>query len=290
MPAGAGPRGGGGWSPVDDPARARVWLSGLGVRDPERGYRDLADVARLGLSDATASAFLEQLGRLLPRCPDAGMALTNIERYLAAGEDPDAAARSLLESPRTAEVAVQLFSTSQYFSDLVIQKPWLLGWLRAGGDRPDAGKIIDDLWDELREAGSDDDEARLVIRRCRRRELLRIGYNDIVREMPLEIVTRDLSHLADACVEAAYRLARARADERHGSPSGVGDGQPARFVVLALGKLGGEELNYSSDIDLIFLYDVEGQTSGPRPVSNAEYFARLGGELVRLLSDHTPLG
>ncbi len=197
--------------------------------------------------------------------------------------------RALVESPRTAEVAVQLFSTSQYFSDLVILKPWLLGWLRSGGDRPDAGKIIDDLWAELRETDSDD-EARLVIRRCRRRELLRIGYNDIVREMPLEIVTRDLSHLADACVEAAYRLARAHADEKYGAPSGVTDGQPARFVVLALGKLGGEELNYSSDIDLIFLYEVEGQTNGPRPVSNAEYFARLGGELVRLLSDHTPLG
>ncbi len=288
MAAGAGPRGGG-WSAIDDPGRARVWLSGLGVRDAERGYRDLADVARLGLSDATASAFLGQLGRLLPRCPDAGMALTNLERYLAAGPDADAAARALVESPRTAEVAVQLFSTSQYFSDLVIQKPWLLGWLRAGGERPDAGKIIDDLWDELREAGSDD-EARLVIRRCRRRELLRIGYNDIIREMPLEIVTRDLSHLADACVEAAYRLARGNADERHGQPSGAGDGRPARFVVLALGKLGGEELNYSSDIDLIFLYDVEGETNGPRPVSNAEYFARLGSELVRLLSDHTPLG
>ena len=61
-------------------------------------------------------------------------------------------------------------------------------------------------------------------------------------------------------------------------------------MILALNKLGGDELNYSSDIDLIFLYDVEGQTQGPRVVSNAEYFTRLGGELVRLLSDHTSLG
>ena len=60
--------------------------------------------------------------------------------------------------------------------------------------------------------------------------------------------------------------------------------------MLALGKLGGEELNYSSDIDLIFLYDVEGQTAGPKPVSNAEFFARMGGDVVRLLSDHTALG
>ena len=88
--------------------------------------------------------------------------------------------------------------------------------------------------------------------------------------------------LADACAEAACRLAREKAEARHGVPSGR-DGRPARFVVLALGKLGGEELNYSSDIDLIFLYDVEGQTAGPRAVSNAEFFARMGGEIVRLL-------
>ena len=267
----------------------RVWLSGVGVRDPERGFRDLADMARLGLSGPTVAAVVEALGRLLPRCPDAGMALTNLERYLSAVPDPEAAARSLVDSPRTAEVAVQLFSTSQYFGDLVILDPTLLGWLRSGGERPDFGRVIDGLWADLRASTSDDD-ARLALRRGRRRELLRIGYNDIVRELPLEVVTLDLSHLADACVEAAYRLARAHADERHGPPSGTNEFRPARFVVLALGKLGGEELNYSSDIDLIFLYDVEGQTGGPRPVSNAEYFARLGGELVRLLSDHTTLG
>ena len=65
---------------------------------------------------------------------------------------------------------------------------------------------------------------------------------------------------------------------------------PARFVVLGLGKLGGAELNYSSDIDLIFLYDEDGQTDGPRVVSNAEFFARMGTEIVRLLAEHTALG
>ena len=279
----------GAWAMLDDPQRARVWLSGLGVRDPERGYRDLADLARLGLSEATSAALVEHLTRLLPRSADAGMALTNLERFVSAGPDSEVSARGIAESPRSAEVAVQLFGTSQYFGDLVIRDPALLGWLRSGGERLAAARLIDELLDGLREAAGDE-EARLRIRRGRRRELLRIGTNDILREMPLEIVTRDLSHLADACVEAAFRLARAHATERHGRPSGAVEGESARFVVLALGKLGGEELNYSSDIDLIFLYDVEGETTGPRPITNAEYFARLGGELVRLLSDHTTLG
>ncbi len=119
--------------------------------------------------------------------------------------------------------------------------------------------------------------------------MLRIGYNDIVRGLPLEVITQDLSNLAEACVEAACRLARAKVVARHGEARGA-DGRPLRFVVLALGKLGGAELNYSSDIDLIFLYESEGQTAGPSVVSNAEFFARLGGEIVRLLADHTALG
>jgi glutamate-ammonia-ligase adenylyltransferase len=289
MPTATGPRREGPPEPLGDPVEARRWLATLDVRDVERGYSDLCDVAALGLAPETWRALIGHLGRLLPRCPDAGMALTNLERFLAAGTEPEALARIVVSSPRTAEVAIQLFSTSQYFSELMIRDPDQLGWLRGSTDRLDPDGLVNELWDELKRA-PDDQSARLAIRRYRRRELLRIGYNDIVREMPLEIITRDLSNLADSCVEAAYRLARKHTDERHGPPTGPEDGQPVRFVVLALGKLGGEELNYSSDIDLIFLYDVEGQTRGPRAVSNAEYFARLGGELVRLLSDHTALG
>jgi [glutamine synthetase] adenylyltransferase / [glutamine synthetase]-adenylyl-L-tyrosine phosphorylase len=289
MPPATGPRREAPWDALRDPVQARQWLAQVGVRDEERGYRDLCDLAGLDLKPETSDALLAYLGRFLPRCSDAGMALTNLERFLAAGVEPEALARVVVGSPRTVEVAIQLFSTSQYFSELMIRDPGLLAWLRGGTDRLDPGQLVDELWSELQTA-PDDESARLSIRRYRRRELLRIGYNDIVRAMPLEIVTRDLSHLAEACVEAAYRLARKHADERHGPPAGPDSQTPARFVVLALGKLGGEELNYSSDIDLIFLYDVEGMTRGPRVVSNAEYFARLGGELVRLLADHTSLG
>ena len=78
---------------------------------------------------------------------------------------------------------------------------------------------------------SGDDEARLFLRRCRRRELLRIGYNDIVRGFPLELITQDLSHLADACVEAAARLARSHAEERYGVPM-TPRGLPARAAAI----------------------------------------------------------
>ena len=273
---------------IENPEMARLWLSGLGVRDAERGFRDLRDLAARGLPLRLVALLAGQLDSALPRCPDPGMALTNLERFVAASPTPEATLDALANNPRAAEIAVQLFSTSQFFSELMIRDPSLLDWLRAGADRRDRSTLIDDLWADL-DAALTEEDRRLALRRFRLREILRIGYNDIVRDLPLELITLDLSHLADACVEAAYRLARRHAEDRHGAPAGR-DGSPARFAVLALGKLGGEELNYSSDIDLIFLYDVEGQTDGPKPVSNAEFFARLGGEIVRFLSDHTSLG
>ena len=274
---------------LDNPEAARLWLSGLGLRDPERGLRDLRDIARRVDNMALVADLAGQLNLCLPRSSEPGMALTNLERFLTECPDPSGTVELLRANPRTTEIMIQVFSTSQYFSEMLIRDTSLLTWLRAGTDRLDRDALISDLA-TLLDVESDDEAIRLAIRQYRRRETLRIGYNDIVRGLPLEVTTVDLSHLADACVEAAYRYARRRAELKYGQPTRA-DGQPAQFVVLALGKLGGTELNYSSDIDLIFLYDEDGPTEGgPRPTSNAEFFTRLGGEIVRLLSDHSALG
>ena len=127
------------------------------------------------------------------------------------------------------------------------------------------------------------------LRRFKRRETLRIAYGDIVREQPLQTVTTQISFLADAIVEAALRAAWRKFQSQRGMPLGP-DGRPARFVVLGLGKLGGLELNYSSDIDLIFLCENDGQTDGARRISNIEFFDLVGREIVRLLTEKTDLG
>ena len=273
---------------IDNPEATRLWLSGLGVRDPERGYRDLRDLTGRGVPTKLVALLAARLDLTLPKCPDAGMALTNLERFVAASPNPEATLGELVEHPKAVEIAVQLFSTSQFFSELMIRDPGLLDWLRAGADRRDPSRLIEDLWAEM-QAAPTEETRRLALRQFRLREVLRIGYNDIVRDLPLELITLDLAHLADACVEVAVRSARLSNEAKHGLPRGP-SGQAARFVVLALGKLGGEELNYSSDIDLIFVYDTEGSTSGPKVISNAEFFAKVGGEVVRTLSDHTSLG
>ncbi len=88
---------------------------------------------------------------------------------------------------RTTEILLQVFSTSQYLSEVLIRDPELLDWLQGGPERRDRSALIDDLWKSV--AGLDDEDGqRLALRRFRQRESLRIGYNDIVRGFPLEVI------------------------------------------------------------------------------------------------------
>jgi glutamate-ammonia-ligase adenylyltransferase len=274
----------------DVPELVERWLSGLGVRDPERGARDLADLTRRAGSKSLGlvARLAVQLDSVLPKCADPGMAITNLERFMAAVPRIETVLENLAGHPRTTEILLQVFSTSQYLTEVMIRSPELLDWLQSGPDRRDRSALIDDLWTSVAEL-PDDESQKLALRRFRQRESLRIGYNDIVRGYRLEMITEDLSDLADACVEVATRIARGRTEVRFGIPMSA-RGAVARFVVLGLGKLGGRELNYSSDIDLVFLYDEDGHTSGPKAVSNAEFFARMGSDVVRLLADHTAQG
>ncbi len=281
------------WFLVDhaNPREVERWLTGLGVRDSERAARELADLTRRAGPGALAlvARIVGQLDLVLPRCADPAMALANLERFLTGVPRIESTLEKLAENPRTTEILLQVFSTSQYLSEVLFRDPQLLDWLQARPEGRDRDDLSAELWNTL-SAVNGDPEPKLALRRFRQRETLRIGYNDIVRGYPLELITQDLSGLAEACVEAAVRLARARAIARFGVPT-TSSGSEARFVVLGLGKLGGQELNYSSDIDLVFLYDEDGATSGgPKVLSNAEFFARMGSEIVRLLEDHTALG
>src|SRR5262249_36763789 len=94
---------------------------------------------------------------------------------------------------------------------------------------------------------------------------------------------------ADAILDLAYRRLRASFVERHGEPR-LADGQVCGFSVIALGKLGGQELNYSSDIDLIFVYGGNGQTDGADPISNKEFYKKVANEYTALLSSYTAEG
>src|SRR4051794_23378781 len=155
---------------------------------------------------------------------------------------------------------------------------------------PSKAEMIEQLQKEV-DAAYEDSAVLRAFRRFRQRHTLRIGTNDVIRDRPLEEITRDISRVADMALEVALTTARRHVARRFGEPY-TRAGQPARCVILAFGKHGGKELNYSSDIDLMFLYDDEGETRQPRggTLGNDDFFARATSEVVRLLSAHTDRG
>ena len=139
-------------------------------------------------------------------------------------------------------------------------------------------------------AGSSSDADMLcALRRWRRREMVRIAWRALAGWAEVEETLTDLSDFADAAIRVAVEHARQALTARYGEPrSAAAVAQP--LVVVAMGKLGGRELNFSSDVDLVLLFPEHGETDGPRPVANEEFFTRLGQGLIRLLETATQDG
>ncbi|HVL11396.1 MAG TPA: bifunctional [glutamate--ammonia ligase]-adenylyl-L-tyrosine phosphorylase/[glutamate--ammonia-ligase] adenylyltransferase, partial [Gemmata sp.] len=259
------------------------------LRDADRGRRNLAALAG-HLGPAALADLAPVAARLLPRTPDPDMALNNLERLLAQQAAREQLPRLLESRARGLDAALQLLATSQFFADTLTAYPAFLDSIRNPPRRnPSTAELTAELEDEVA-ACADDPAVLRAFRRFRNRHLLRVGINDVVRDRPLEEVTRELSRVADAAIEVALRHALRGVGARFGTPAGP-DGRPAKVAALAFGKLGGDELNYSSDIDLMFVYDRDGETTGRRAgVPNAEFFGRVVSEVVRLLSSHTDRG
>ena len=193
--------------------------------------------------------------------------------------------------------ALTLVSYSPLLAATLLQNPEYLWWLererKIGGVR---GK--DDLLESLARFSLTHSQVgpQILLARFRRRELMRIFLSDIRRLATIAEITEDISNLADAILEYALRIARQELDNRYGTPLETdekGRTRPADFTVVALGKLGSKELNYSSDIDLLFLYSAEGKTSdtGVRgSITNREYFIKLAEAIVRLVGQQTGEG
>jgi glutamate-ammonia-ligase adenylyltransferase len=127
------------------------------------------------------------------------------------------------------------------------------------------------------------------LRVARHLVLERLAVLDIEQAAPMQDITRAMTQLAEATLDRALTQARADQDARYGPPLNEA-GQTIDFWVVGMGKLGAHELNVSSDIDLIYVYEEDGQTSGPKVVSAHEYFAQVARSLYALIGDSTDDG
>ena len=185
----------------------------------------------------------------------------------------------------------RVFAASEFIAEAAIREPALLNDLAANGELGRARGASEIQGSAMALLESDDDEAGFMdaLRRLRRRELVRIGWRDLMGAAPLAEVLAEVSDLADAAITSALAFASRSLVPRYGQPHSTA-GELQELVVLAMGKLGGRELNFSSDIDLVLLYPEAGETDGRRPIAHEDYFTRLGQALVRLLNARTAEG
>jgi glutamate-ammonia-ligase adenylyltransferase len=236
------------------------------------------------------------------------MKKTDWQKIVEASPDParvrsflnsfaETGARSQLDkfSIESARVLTALVSGSQYFGEILPAHPELLSVFdfealrhprRAGGLRRQAKEIL-----EPKLAARDYAEALSELRRFKQREMLRVAARDLGRLSNVVEITRELSDLADVSLDTVLQVCSKRYLEKYGRPfhqDAQGRWQPTAFCILGLGKLGGHELNYSSDVDLMFLYDDEGEVFKETPtgkttprsaMSNHQYFCKLAETL-----------
>ena len=208
-------------------------------------------------------------------------------RELAARHPQDFA--EAVRNQTAAQRLAYVFSASQFLSEEVLRHPqWIFELADIG--LPSSRADYDDRLSAFLEQISGMQTGAPEFALFRRKEMLRILLRDRFEIGTLTEITEELSNLADAILARALERVLAEFGPRFGKAIDEQSGERAGFCVVALGKLGGRELNYSSDVDLMFLYSANGETSGPERVTNKEYFTRAANQLTNLLSSYTPAG
>ncbi len=216
---------------------------------------------------------------------------TFCERQLARLQEAGVLASFDAAAPAMRQALRRVVTASDFVCEALARDAELAKWLIGEAELArtlDADEMTRRLAAQL--AGASDPVAFMAaLRRQRLREMVRIAWRDLAGDATVPEILAETSAFADAAIEAATAFATRELETTYGSPrNAAGEDQP--FIVLGMGKLGGGELNFSSDIDLIFLFPEKGETSGARTADNEDFFTRLGRLVIRLLGERTPEG
>jgi glutamate-ammonia-ligase adenylyltransferase len=259
-------------------------LETMALRKPAPA-RGEAALLSFGLSNEEQ----DQLRMLLASAADPDAAI----HYLASlkQKQPEAFER-LVHTPTMVKYLIAVASYSRFLSEEILQNPqWLEQLsgmsrvLTAGEYKKRLGKFLKDQPEGKPLAFS--------LALFRRQQILRILLRDVLGLGSLSETTEEISNLADAILHISYKRIRSDLVARHGTPRYVdedGEVRECGMSVIALGKLGGRELNYSSDIDLMFVYAANGETDGEHPISNKEFYKKVANQYTELLSTYTAEG
>jgi glutamate-ammonia-ligase adenylyltransferase len=198
--------------------------------------------------------------------------------------------QSALSEEDAARLALpRVWAASEFVARSCLREPALLEDLSRAAEQADAPTDMRKRLQARLAGVADADGLGRALRLFRQREIVRIAWRDLAGWAPLEETLNDLSELADVCVDEALVRLYDWQCRQWGVPRDA-QGEPQQLIVLGMGKLGGRELNFSSDIDLIFAFPESGMTDGARSKSNEEFFTTLGRKLIAALDAPTADG
>ena len=272
-------------------------LAPYGFRNWKEADANLQLMAGEPRSRKLLAVILSDLLHAVSVTADPDQALREWERYLDAGNARTQVFDFLAQVPHVLQLFCVLFGNSPAMAETLIRDPMLIYWI-------EQEHILKSMTDSKRLQTVLDKTLGLVstyerkfdaLRRFHRREMLRVGARDLFHVASVEETVQSLSRLAEIVIHAAYRLVREELYKEHGIPLYRGPGTSRNsegFVVLGMGKLGGNELNYSSDVDLIYLYSSGNRQikTAKKPISNELFFQIVAMELTRVLSASTSEG
>jgi len=255
-------------------------LEEIQFRDPVRARPELIYLGKL------PPPAVRTVAALLPSLPNPDDSIHYLNRLLA---EAPAGAREIASDPTALRYALSIFSWSRFLSEAVIQYP---GWLLeiAGARDLHRGFLAEDYEDQLERVLTPNAAIRATeLAMFRRKQLLRIVLRDALRFADLPETTEDISNLADAILNVTWRNVRAELARETGAPVNP-DGSEPGFSIVALGKLGGRELNYSSDIDLMFIAGGADAVCPGSGLTAREFFKTAANRLTDILSTYTEGG
>ena len=260
------------------------------VHDANRRLHNLADIPPY------REAFAEIVNHLLSASadsPDADAALNNFERFVSSTFNRLWLYRLLHDAPFLLRILSTCFGSSTYFSDILVRNPdYFYELIDAGvmGDPKDRETMYRELSQAVRPFDLAEQKLN-AIRGYKRKESLRLGLRDLLGDADLETTTRELTNLAEVALQICYEIGKAELTPKMGRSLGElpnGEKVPSTLAVIAMGKFGGYELNFSSDIDVMFVYSHDGVTD--QGVENREYFVKLCEFIINGMSKVTKAG
>jgi [glutamine synthetase] adenylyltransferase / [glutamine synthetase]-adenylyl-L-tyrosine phosphorylase len=300
---------------LGDPGDERAEVTAI-LRGDLTEAEELDALTRLGFSDATAARAELARARRNSDSPLAPAATASARTArigaallteIAASADPDQALRTvgdliarrgaawsiwrlLDENPAIVRLLGSIFGASAYLARTLVDTPELIDLLIELGQTPPSRSVLQIAGDLERRLApvdpGDPEQVWSAIAEVKNGHVLRVGLADFAGALDPLAVCAELTAIAEACLARALAVVEAQLTERHGRPPG-----DARLAVLGLGKLGGHELGYAADLDVVFVYTGdEGDSTGAAPLATVEWFSRCAQRLLNALRQRTPRG